>query len=106
MSEPRHRYTVDNQELWYEQDELAKKRWSIAANAILKDNVENTEYLAHNKEELAVLEKSSKPDEISSLANKDLIVGQGDEKEEDKDMKIVRIREERYVQEELDHRVR
>ena len=106
MSEPRHRYTVDNQELWYEQDELAKKRWSIAANAILKDNVENTEYLAHNKEELAVLEKSSKPDESSSLANKDLIVGQGDEKEEDKDMKIVRIREERYVQEELDHRVR
>ena len=106
MSEPRHRYTVDNQELWYEQDELAKKRWSIAANAILKDNVENTEYLAHNKEELAVLEKSSKPDESSSLANKDLIVGQGDEKEDDKDMKIVRIREERYVQEELDHRVR
>ena len=74
MSEPRHRYTVDNQELWYEQDELAKKRWSIAANAILKDNVENTEYLAHNKEELAVLEKSSKPDN-SSLANKDPIVG-------------------------------
>ena len=106
MSEPRHRYIVDNQELWYEQDELAKKRWSIAANAILKDNVENTEYLAHNKEELAVLEKSSKPDESSSLANKDLNVGQGDEKKEDKDMKIVRIREERYVQEELDHRVR
>ena len=106
MSEPRHRYIVDNQELWYEQDELAKKRWFIAANAILRDNVENTEYLAHNKDELAVLEKSSKPNESASLANKDLIVCQGDGKEEDKDMKIVRIREERYVQEELDHRVR
>ena len=96
MSETRHRYSVDNQELWYEQDELAKKRWFIAANAILRDNVENTEYLAHNKDELALLERSSKPDENSSTPNKDLIADQ-DDKEEDKDMKIVRIREERYV---------
>ena len=76
MSETRHRYSVDNQELWYEHDEQAKKRWFIAANAILRNNVENTEYLAHNKDELAALERSSKPDMCSSLANKDLVVDQ------------------------------
>ena len=62
MNETRHRYNVDNQELHYKKEEAMKKHWSIAANAILRDNLENTEYLAHNVEELQKLESASKRD--------------------------------------------
>ena len=36
-----------------------RKHWYIAANTILKDKVENTEYLAHNVEELEKLEQAN-----------------------------------------------
>ena len=60
MSETRHRYSCDNQELHYRKEEIAKKHWFVAANAILRDNLENTEYLAHNVDELRKLESNTK----------------------------------------------
>ena len=99
MNKTRHHSEVDTQELLYEQEELTKKRWFVVANAILSDNVENTEYLAHNVDELKKLENASETDESISQDEDD------QEIHKEKDMKIVRIREERYAQEELMHRV-
>lgn len=99
MSETRHRYKVDNQEIHYEKEEQSKKRWTVVLNAVLKDKIENIEYLAHNKDELKKLENAEETDEtISNLE-------EGQE-QEDKPMKIIRIREEQYVETELMHRVR
>ena len=81
-----------------------KKHWSIAANAILRDNLENTEYLAHNVEELKKLESASKRD--TEVGNQCISENQTTKTEEKKDFKIIRIREERQVQEEFQHRMR
>ena len=39
-----------------------RKHWLVATNTILRDNVENTEYLAHNVEELEKLELANTSD--------------------------------------------
>ena len=92
MSETRHRYKVDNQELYYEKEEQSKKRWTVVLNAILKDKIENIEYLAHNVDELKKLENPSETEETISNDEEDQ-----EENQEDEPMKIIRIREEQYV---------
>ena len=93
MSETRHKFKVDNQELLYEQEELAKKRWLVLANAILRDNIENS------VDELKKLENASETDESIFFDKYDQQINK------EKDMKIIRIIGERYAQEEFMHRV-